>query len=51
MAPVSVYESSPRPAPPPEDPAARPCPARCSVPELGLAEDKALTVCSPRAQR
>lgn len=45
MAPMSVYWSSPRPAPPPEDPAARLCPARCLVMEHGLPEDKALTVC------
>lgn len=40
MAPLFVYWSSHRPAPLPADPAARLCPARCSVMERGLPEDK-----------
>ena len=50
MAPASVYRSSPGPVPPPEDPAARLWPARCSVMEHRSPEDKALTVCFLQAQ-
>lgn len=45
LAPMFVYWSGPQPAPPPGDPAARLRPARCSVMERGLPEDKELAVC------